>query len=342
MKKTYCPQCESIVEPYEETIEQDILVRGESVMVSGVVQHCPVCKQALLSEEHDSATLERAYAVYRKRNGLLTPQEIRAIRESYGLSQRSMARLLGWGDITVHRYESGALQDAAHDSLLRLLREPANLLTLIENATDRLPARTFDSLTQRVQSRLDSNGPVQLRKWVERFAAYPSCDQYSGYREFDIDRLFRVVTELTSQCGSVVKTKLNKMLWYCDFLHFRDVSVSITGSPYLHLQYGPVPRYYEMLLNLMEVEGLLTRAETVFDAERDIVGDVLSATSICDAAELADSERDVIRAVVARFGDLSARQITEASHAERAYTETGDGQMISYTYAQHLSLPARS
>ena len=98
MNKTYCPRCESFVETYEETVEQSIAVRGESATVSGVVRHCSMCKEALVSEEHDSAILERAYAIYRKRHGLLTPHEIRAIRESYGLSQRSMARLLGWGD----------------------------------------------------------------------------------------------------------------------------------------------------------------------------------------------------------------------------------------------------
>ena len=342
MKKTYCPQCASFVEPYEETVEQDIVVRGDSVTVPGIIQYCPTCKEALVSEEHDSATLERAYAVYRKRHGLLTPQEIRAIRESYGLSQRSMARLLGWGDITVHRYESGALQDAAHDTLVRLMREPANLLTLMENATDRLPPPALEGLTRKVQSRLDADSPAQFRRCVERYAAYPSCDRYSGYRRFDIDKLFSVVAELSMQCGSLVKTKLNKMLWYCDFLHFRDYSVSITGSPYLHLQYGPVPRNYDMLINLMEMEGLVTRTETVFNADKDIVGDVLSAASTCEVAELTDSEGEVIRTVVARLGGLSARRLTEVSHHERAYRETCDGQMIPYSYAEDLSLPARS
>jgi putative zinc finger/helix-turn-helix YgiT family protein len=338
MKKAYCPYCESFVEPYEETVEQTLPVRGESVTVSGSVQHCPVCKNALVSEEHDSATLERAYDVYRKRHGLLMPQEVRAIRESYGLSQRSLARLLGWGDITVHRYESGALQDAAHDSLLRLIQEPSNLLALLNNAVDRLPADALETLRQRVQSRLDAERVSHLRRCMERVVAYPLSDQYSGYRVFDVEKLFCVVAELAMQCGGLVKTKLNKLLWYCDFLHFRDFGVSITGSPYLHLQYGPVPVHYDMLIDLMELEGLITRSERVFDAEKDIVGDVLSAATAPDTHALADSERSVILAVVSLFRSSSARQISEASHEERAYAETRDGQMIPYTYARDLSI----
>jgi len=140
MKKMYCPKCGSFQETYEVTSEQTLPVRGENVTVSATVRHCSVCEEALVSEECDSATLEKAYAVYRERHGLLTPQEIRSIREGYDLSQRAMARLLGCGDVTIHRYENGALQDAAHDRLLRLMREPANLQALLEGAGDRLPA----------------------------------------------------------------------------------------------------------------------------------------------------------------------------------------------------------
>lgn len=337
MKKAYCPYCESFVEPHGETVEQTLPVRGESTTVLGTVEHCPACKNALVSEEHDSAILERAYDVYRQRHGLLTPQEIRAVREGYGLSQRSMARLLGWGDITIHRYESGAIQDAAHDSLLRLIREPSNLLALLDHAADRLPAGTLVGLRRRVLSQVAAERVSNLRRCMERVVAYPSSDEYSGYRVFDLDKLFTVVLELTHQCGGLVKTKLNKMLWYCDFLHFRQFGVSITGSPYLHLQYGPVPAHYDMLIDLMELEGLVVRSERVFDGEKGIVGDVLSASTAPDSNALADSERNVVLAVVSRFDRFSARQISEASHKERAYAETRDGQMIPYTYARDLS-----
>lgn len=136
MKKMYCPKCGSFQETCEVTAEQTLPVRGENITVSGTVLHCSVCEEALVSEEHDSATLEKAYALFRERHGLLTPQEIRSIREGYGLSQRALARWLGCGDVTIHRYENGALQDAAHDRLLRLIREPANLQTLLEGAGD--------------------------------------------------------------------------------------------------------------------------------------------------------------------------------------------------------------
>ena len=38
-----------------------------------------------------------AYNVYRKEHKLLLPEEIKKIREQYGLSQRKFSKLLNWG-----------------------------------------------------------------------------------------------------------------------------------------------------------------------------------------------------------------------------------------------------
>ena len=95
---------------------------------------CAECGEELFNEELDSATLINAYNEYRRRHKLLLPEEIRKIREQYGLSQRSFAKLLNWGDKTIRRYENGAVQDRAHNSLLLFLREPENMRTyLTEN-----------------------------------------------------------------------------------------------------------------------------------------------------------------------------------------------------------------
>ena len=76
-------------------------------------------------EENEFATgkmennnLLNARNAYRKSHGLLTSDQIVAIREMYGLSQVDLARLLGWGEATISRYESKAIQDEAYDNIL--------------------------------------------------------------------------------------------------------------------------------------------------------------------------------------------------------------------------------
>jgi hypothetical protein len=41
---------------------------------------------------------------------------------------------LGWGAVTLSRYENGALQDEAHDKTLHLAMLPENLIRLLEAA----------------------------------------------------------------------------------------------------------------------------------------------------------------------------------------------------------------
>ncbi len=77
--------------------------------------------------ELDDATLERAYAIYRRRFSILTPNGIREIRERSGLSQRDFGRLLGWDDVTLHRYETGALPAIAHNAVLKMLEREGRI-----------------------------------------------------------------------------------------------------------------------------------------------------------------------------------------------------------------------
>jgi HTH-type transcriptional regulator/antitoxin MqsA len=69
----------------------------------------------------------RAAEIARREDGLLAPAEIRALRESYGLSQEGFERLIKAGPKTVTRWERGTVcQNGTADTLMRMLRdEPA-------------------------------------------------------------------------------------------------------------------------------------------------------------------------------------------------------------------------
>ena len=67
------------------------------------------------------------------------PPEIKAFRKRYGLTQGELSKLLGWGPVTLSRYENGALQDEVHDKMLRLAMNPENLMRLVEDTPEALP-----------------------------------------------------------------------------------------------------------------------------------------------------------------------------------------------------------
>ena len=57
--------------------------------------------------------------------GVLTPSDVRHIRESYSMSRSAFAKLTGFGEATLGRWENGIIiQNLANDRFLRLLGSP--------------------------------------------------------------------------------------------------------------------------------------------------------------------------------------------------------------------------
>jgi putative zinc finger/helix-turn-helix YgiT family protein len=84
-------------------------------------RHCDSCGEDLL-DDHASARVTRAH---REALKLLTAEEIRSIRHKLGKTQAEMGELLGIGEKTYCRWESGThFQSEAFDRYLRLLDMP--------------------------------------------------------------------------------------------------------------------------------------------------------------------------------------------------------------------------
>ena len=90
---------------------------------------CPVCGERLSGIEAAQVT-HRAVC---KALGLLTPEEILAIRERLGMTQAQFSRLTGIGEATISRWERGRLlQNRANDRYLRLLASGPEMIGRLE------------------------------------------------------------------------------------------------------------------------------------------------------------------------------------------------------------------
>jgi putative zinc finger/helix-turn-helix YgiT family protein len=100
-------------------------VNGEEISVPSATHlSCPKCGEVVLRFQDSKRLGEDAIAIYRKKHGLLSADEIRAIRERFNLTQAELALLLRLGANTVSRWESGRnVQTAAMDILVRMIRD---------------------------------------------------------------------------------------------------------------------------------------------------------------------------------------------------------------------------
>jgi len=101
--------------PYTVQIDHD--GRKYTVTIPDlVVPRCGKCGTLALDEEAN----RQISAAFRKEAGLLTPEEIRRHRTNLGLTQPSLADLLGVAVSTLSRWETGAqIQQRSLDRFLR-------------------------------------------------------------------------------------------------------------------------------------------------------------------------------------------------------------------------------
>ncbi|HEV3191581.1 MAG TPA: type II toxin-antitoxin system MqsA family antitoxin [Polyangiaceae bacterium] len=118
-----CPKCGTTMIERRGTLR--LPVNGEEISVPSAAHlSCPKCGEVVLRFQDSKRLGEDAIAIYRKKHGLLSADEIRSIRERFNLTQAELALLLRLGANTVSRWESGRnVQTAAMDILLRMIRD---------------------------------------------------------------------------------------------------------------------------------------------------------------------------------------------------------------------------
>lgn len=79
----------------------------------------------------------------------LSPEDIRSIREKYGLSRRAFSQLLGIGEASLARYENGAKPTKANANLIRAAAHPRFMLECLNSDGDQLTERQRDK-TERI------------------------------------------------------------------------------------------------------------------------------------------------------------------------------------------------
>lgn len=332
--KKYCEECGREVETKIITKKESYDVCGEQIEVEAQVLVCAECGEEFYCEELDNATLVTAYNEYRRRHKLLLPEEIKKIREQYGLSQRSFAKLLNWGDKTICRYENGSVQDKAHNSLLLFLREPENMRTyLTENEIaidERQKAKLLDTVENLKQDTEYRTG----RRFFELFFSRIPCEE-NGFKGFDYEKLCAMTLFFAHKSSELLKTKLMKLLNYSDMIFYKENGISMSGLKYAHLPYGPVPENFDMLLGKMTADHI-AHIEVFYDNGYE-KHQVLPECDIPDGV-LSEEELDVLERIYVKFKDFGSVDISNYSHKEKGYSSTMQGEIISYSYAKDIQL----
>ncbi|HEX8903924.1 MAG TPA: type II toxin-antitoxin system MqsA family antitoxin [Longimicrobiaceae bacterium] len=149
-----CPRCGQD-EMREVTEPAAIRFPGRSVSVDATFLKCGACGKELWRPDQVEAAHRAAATEIRRREELLMPEEIQALRKRLGLDQREFERLLRVGKKTVTRWETGQVfQSQGIDNVMRSLAEVPGLAA---NMAKRNGVRLPDTPRERLRGRADDD-----------------------------------------------------------------------------------------------------------------------------------------------------------------------------------------
>ena len=291
---------------------------------------CDESGESFTTDEEDRINQTQVHNQYRERYGIPFPDEIREIREMYGVSASKMSDILGFGTNSYRLYESGEIPSVANGRLILAIRQPEDFIKQVEASSNILPEKEKKQLLAHSNKLIEQRkGQVWDCKELKYLFTNDLPNQYSGYRKPNLKKLAHVISYL-NESMILYKTKLNKLLFYSDFGYYKKVGYSITGTSYRAIPLGPVPASYDkLLIKLCDDDYLTINQEPI--NETGNYGDLITSSVSFNESLFEDEEIAVLEEVSNKFKDLFSRQMVELSHQEKAWQQNQESKsIISY------------
>ncbi|OKL42074.1 type II toxin-antitoxin system antitoxin SocA domain-containing protein [Pontibacter flavimaris] len=276
----------------------------------------------------DSINLNQVYNQYRERYGIPFPDEIKEIREQYGVSASKMSLILGFGANQYRLYETGEIPSVANGRLILAIREPEDFIKQVKASEHLLSLSETEKFEQRAKKLIEHREKNLWEYLLVRQITHDDLpSEYSGFHKPDFYKVAQIISYFSQTLG-VTKTKLNKLLFYADFGCYKRTGYSITGLEYRAIKFGPVPAEYDKLYVKLQEDGLVSIEQR---SVADYVAESFSGLQPFDASLFSAAELSVMEKVRSNFGKISTSDLVEISHEEDAWIKNyEDRKLISY------------
>jgi putative zinc finger/helix-turn-helix YgiT family protein len=155
---------------FERSERED--VRGFKLQVTKTLRRCTVCGQEFENSRDPDWRID-AYAQFRAEKGWVTPEQIAIWRKRYDLSQEEVGRLLGWGEVTLGRYERGALQTESHNTQLAQLMAEGGIARALSERPEALSAGKRSALRRKLEAEFELPTAEEIRQFRESMGKTP-------------------------------------------------------------------------------------------------------------------------------------------------------------------------
>lgn len=273
---------------------------------------------------------------YRTKHAIPFPEQIISIREKYGLSAAKMSEILGFGTNGYRNYENGEVPSISNARLIQSVEDPAEFKKMVM-----ISGVLEDDKQQKLVAHIDKIIDEQQKNWfsisLESFYfgdRKPSS--LTGFKSPNSLKLAEMIVFFTEKLQPF-KTKLNKLLFYADFMNFANSGYSISGVQYKAINMGPVPNNFNSIFEYYCNRDAFDIQSTSYP--NGAIGEKFlpNKNKKFDPSIFSEAEICILESVANRFQNTSTSEIIEISHAEKAWKENEkEKRIIDYKYAFDL------
>ncbi len=338
-----CPICNEVHLIEERKKIERIIFKEVEVEFEKHYFICNLTKESenkFVSAELMDENLLRARNAYRIRKGLLTSNEIVNIRNKYNLSQSDFSTLLGWGEVTISRYENKTIQDETYDQSMRMVNDdPIFALEQLEKHKDKFSYEKYNKIKDNIKSKINNDDLYfKLKKCevIKQYINYDIESDINGYKLLDIDKVYNIMGYFAYYINNLHKVKLMKLLWYSDVLNFKKYNKAMTGLVYLHMPYGALPIAFNEIIC---APTILVSEEIIYPNGQENYSYKISPNPLREIklSDFSFEELDILKLVLDKFKEYNTKDIVDYMHKEKAYINTDEKQIITYSLASHLN-----
>lgn len=291
---------------------------------------CNDTAEEFTTDELDQLNVNQLYNQYREKYGVPFPDEIQQTREQYELSATKMSEILGFGVNSYRQYEAGDIPTVANGRLIQAAKDPTEFKKFLQASKAVLTTREYQKISQRVENLIEK---IRTHEWetlfTEQIFMHSVPTEFTGYKKPSLERIAQLIAYFTEQVPELWKTKLNKLLFYSDFLNYSRIGYSISGIAYRAIPFGPVPAEYDKLYVKLKDDDLTTIG--LIELSDGNYGETIMARQKFEATAFSPQELNTLEMVVKNFGSCTTKQLVQLSHQEKAWQENvATHELISY------------
>lgn len=153
------------------------LFRKEEYSYTEYTYRCVDTGRTFTTDELDDLSLHQVYDQYCKKHGIPNAEEVKQIREKYGLSALAMSSILGLGENQYRLYEDGAIPSESTGKLIKLVSCKQNMISLLIGAKAMFSTKEFAKYYELIAK---SKSPLSFPVEAPLYASDTCQEQTTG------------------------------------------------------------------------------------------------------------------------------------------------------------------